>query len=283
MPAHRAPRRQGSPRPRVTRGGVGVHRSTARGRTRALSFGSMIGTAALVTAAVGAIAASRPSAPDPLLSSPAHASVDVPTTPLPSLSQQAATLSLRSTPKRASRAGERPRFDEAQQAAAERQAAERDEQLEDAATSAQDYAERLARQWVLPTTGFHISVWFGEAGPYWASGHHTGIDFATACGTPVVAVADGVISDAGYDIGGWAYGNQIRLRLSNGDEVWYNHLSHIGVSTGQTVSKGETLGLVGETGNAYGCHLHFEYRRASDLHTAVDPLPYFNDHGIYLR
>ena len=58
------------------------------------------------------------------------------------------------------------------------------------------------------------------------------------------------------------------LQFDNGDEVWYNHLSAIEVTTGQTVVKGQEIGRVGDTGNAYGYHLHFEYRLASDLQTA---------------
>ena len=75
---------------------------------------------------------------------------------------------------------------------------------------------------MLPTTGFHISVWFGESGGYWSTGYHTGIDFATAYGTPVVAVGNATVVQTGWD---GPYGNQIRLQFDNGDEVWYNHLS----------------------------------------------------------
>ena len=123
-----------------------------------------------------------------------------------------------------------------------------------------------------PTVGFHISEWFGDPGWYWASGYHTGIDFATACGTPAFAVSGGVVTRAGWD---GSYGYQVRLRLRNDDQVWYNHLSLIQVSTGQAVSKAQQVGEVGATGNAYGCHLHFEYHVAGHLRAAVDPAPYF--------
>jgi murein DD-endopeptidase MepM/ murein hydrolase activator NlpD len=132
---------------------------------------------------------------------------------------------------------------------------------------------------VFPTTGFHISTWFGAAGSVWSSGYHTGIDMSTAFGTPVVAVADATVSSVGWD---GAYGYQIRLRFSNGDEVWYNHLSRIDVSVGQPVTQGQTIGAVGDTGNSYGAHLHFEYRYAADLGTAVDPVPIMAAHGLHL-
>ena len=133
---------------------------------------------------------------------------------------------------------------------------------------------------MLPTTNFNISTWFGEAGPYWSTGYHTGIDFATDYGTPVVAVSNLTVVQTGWD---GPYGNQIRLQLENGDEVWYNHLSSIEVTVGETVLKGQEIGRVGETGNAYGYHLHFEYRLASDLQHGVDPVPYFEQHGIFLQ
>jgi murein DD-endopeptidase MepM/ murein hydrolase activator NlpD len=157
---------------------------------------------------------------------------------------------------------------------------ERNDKLRDAAAEAENYAEELSSdEWVLPTSGFHISTWFGEAGPYWSSGYHTGVDFATAYGTPAVAVTNAVVVQTGWD---GPYGNQVRLQLENGDEVWYNHLSSIDVVTGQQVVKGQQVGRVGETGNAYGAHLHFEYRLASNLHDGVDPVPFFLEHNLTL-
>lgn len=140
------------------------------------------------------------------------------------------------------------------------------------------YAQVLASDlWVMPTTGFAISTWFGDAGSYWSSGYHTGIDMSAPLGTPVVAVANGVVVQAGWD---GPYGNQVRLQLANGDEVWFNHMSSIAVAAGQAVAQGQSVGAVGDTGNSYGSHLHFEYRLASDLSTAVDPVPFMHEHGL---
>ncbi len=159
-------------------------------------------------------------------------------------------------------------------------ATERMERLRDAAREAEVYEQELANdEWGMPTSGYHISTWFGQAGPYWSSGYHTGIDFATAYGTPGVAVANATVVQTGWD---GAYGNQVRLRLENGDEVWYNHLSSIDVVSGQSVAKGQLVGRIGDTGNSYGAHLHFEYRLASNLGDGVDPRPYFLEHGIAL-
>lgn len=129
----------------------------------------------------------------------------------------------------------------------------------------------------MPTSGFTISSRFGEAGSYWASGYHTGIDFATDHGTPAAAVSNATVVQAGWD---GAYGNHVRLRLENGDEVSYSHLSSIAVVDGERVSTGQRVGRVGETGNAYGAHLHFEYRLAGNLDEAVNPRPRLAEHGV---
>jgi murein DD-endopeptidase MepM/ murein hydrolase activator NlpD len=167
--------------------------------------------------------------------------------------------------------------------AAEKRAAERQDVLRATADDADVYAEELqSNQWIAPTATFDYSTPFGVAGPYWASGYHTGADLSAPSGQPVVAPANGVISSAGYD---GAYGNQVRLRLDNGDEIWLNHMSALSVSTGQSVVRGQQVGNVGATGNvssptAY--HIHLEYRLASDLGTGVDPIPYFAEHGVNL-
>ncbi len=153
--------------------------------------------------------------------------------------------------------------------------------LRRAAANAEKYAKRLASQeWVYPTSHFTITELFGVPGPHWESGYHTGIDFATAYGTPVVAVGNGTVAQTGWD---GPYGNQIRLQLPNGDQVWYNHLSSIEVTPGQAVLKGQQLGRVGDTGNAFGYHLHLEYRLSSDLTTAVNPIRFFREHGLRLQ
>lgn len=165
--------------------------------------------------------------------------------------------------------------------AADRLATLRQDALSSVAERAKTYARQVARNgWVLPTRHFHISTWFGEAGWYWSSGYHTGIDFVSACGAPEVAVAGGTVARAGWD---GPYGYQVRLRLPNGDQVWYNHMTTIKTHVGAVLRQGQLIGLMGETGNAYGCHLHFEYRVHGALKKPVDPAPYFAAHGIDLH
>ena len=86
---------------------------------------------------------------------------------------------------------------------------------------------------------------------------HNGIDYAAPKGTPVFAVGDGVVARAGRQNG---YGNVVTITHSGSKSTVYAHLSQISVRTGQRVSQGQTIGLVGATGWATGPHLHFEFR-----------------------
>ena len=86
---------------------------------------------------------------------------------------------------------------------------------------------------------------------------HLGTDFAASTGTPARTVGDGVVEFAGSQNG---YGNVVFIRHRNGHETVYAHLSKISVARGQSVSQGQTIGLVGSTGWATGPHLHFEFR-----------------------
>lgn len=89
------------------------------------------------------------------------------------------------------------------------------------------------------------------------SSAHTGLDIAASMGTPYSAAASGVVSFAGYK---GSYGNLIVIDHANGVQTYYGHSSKLYVSAGESVSQGETIGLVGSTGNSTGPHLHFEVR-----------------------
>jgi murein DD-endopeptidase MepM/ murein hydrolase activator NlpD len=86
---------------------------------------------------------------------------------------------------------------------------------------------------------------------------HLGTDFAATTGTPARTVGDGVVEFSGVQNG---YGNVVFIKHQNGNETVYAHLSKLMVQRGQTVSQGQTIGLVGATGWATGPHLHFEFR-----------------------
>ncbi len=97
---------------------------------------------------------------------------------------------------------------------------------------------------------------------------HEGIDIAAALGTPIHAAASGTVIHAGW-LGG--YGNLVVVDHGDGLATAYAHASAILVAVGEQVSQGDTLSLVGSTGNSTGPHLHFEVRVNG---SAVDPLLY---------
>jgi murein DD-endopeptidase MepM/ murein hydrolase activator NlpD len=88
--------------------------------------------------------------------------------------------------------------------------------------------------------------------------HHNGIDFRASAGTPVYAVADGVVLNARNEEKG--YGLVVRIKHDDDHVSLYAHLSRIDVKNGQRVKQGDVIGLVGSTGGSTGPHLHFGYR-----------------------
>ncbi|MDO5092312.1 MAG: M23 family metallopeptidase [Propionibacteriaceae bacterium] len=107
---------------------------------------------------------------------------------------------------------------------------------------------------------------------------HTGLDFAADCGTPVGAAAPGTVVSTG-----WAGGNGVQVRVDhgviNGHRVvtTYNHLSVVGVTTGQHVDVHQGLGRVGSTGYSTACHLHFEVIVDGDFQ---DPEPWLTNDPV---
>ncbi|MFC0581437.1 peptidoglycan DD-metalloendopeptidase family protein [Micrococcoides hystricis] len=89
---------------------------------------------------------------------------------------------------------------------------------------------------------------------------HTGIDFGSACGTPIRAAAAGEVWYADWAV--WTSGNRVVIShgVVNGKALAtkYHHMTRYVVSPGQKVRKGQVIGYVGSTGNSTGCHLHFE-------------------------
>ena len=107
----------------------------------------------------------------------------------------------------------------------------------------------------LPVTGT-ISSRYGVSSKIRVS-THTGLDIAATTGTPIKVVADGTITFAAYS---GSYGYLVKVDHGNGVETWYGHTSKMLVKEGQAVKAGDTIALVGSTGNSTGPHLHFEVR-----------------------
>jgi murein DD-endopeptidase MepM/ murein hydrolase activator NlpD len=110
----------------------------------------------------------------------------------------------------------------------------------------------------------------GRRNPFTGRGweYHEGQDIDAAYGTPVEAAASGRVIIAGRQRG---YGNVVYLDHGAGLTTRYGHLSQIDVTVGQTVTRGQTIGLVGSTGRSTGPHLHYEVRINNQ---PVDPKRY---------
>ena len=101
---------------------------------------------------------------------------------------------------------------------------------------------------------------------------HEGIDIFAPRGTPVVAVADGVISNVGdRGLGGKQVWQRVGLY---GHSIYYAHLDEIAAVGGARVKKGDTLGFVGSTGNAKGGRPHLHFGIYKNFGGAVNPLSF---------
>ena len=97
---------------------------------------------------------------------------------------------------------------------------------------------------------------------------HSGVDWASPRGTPIMAAGDGKVVAAGPHAG---YGNRVEIEHANGYATAYNHMANIGsqIKPGATVRMGEIIGTVGTTGLSTGPHVHYEVTINSHF---VDPM-----------
>ncbi|CAN5519612.1 M23 family metallopeptidase [soil metagenome] len=118
----------------------------------------------------------------------------------------------------------------------------------------------------------HIASGFGyRVDPvYKITKFHAGLDFAATQGTPIYATADGVVSEANYDAGG--YGNHVVINHGYGYETLYGHMVRIKARAGQKIKRGEVIGWVGSTGKSTGPHCHYEVHKGNQ---PVDPVYFF--------
>ena len=125
---------------------------------------------------------------------------------------------------------------------------------------------------------FYISSPFGYRSSPGGIGstYHEGIDITPGAGTPIMAVADGLVTKAEYYSG---YGNCVVIDNGTNDSgtaisTLYGHMQSYVVSQGETVTQGQVIGYVGSTGNSTGAHLHLTVYENGE---AVDPMSYFPD------
>jgi murein DD-endopeptidase MepM/ murein hydrolase activator NlpD len=133
--------------------------------------------------------------------------------------------------------------------------------------------QTLARAFLrFPLNFIEISATFSESRLHPILGidrPHHGVDFAAKLGTPVRAIADGRISFAGWQKGG--YGRLIEVAHDGSYSSRYAHLQRLanGVRNGVRVLKGQIIGFVGSSGLSTGPHLHFEINQNNQY---IDPL-----------
>jgi murein DD-endopeptidase MepM/ murein hydrolase activator NlpD len=139
---------------------------------------------------------------------------------------------------------------------------------------AQERAQREARLqqplFVMPTKGIFTSGFGYRWGVL-----HAGIDIANSIGTPIRAVTDGLVIDAGPTAG---YGMWVKLRHADGTVTLYGHVNTTLVSVGQRVMAGDQIATMGNRGNSTGPHCHFEVLLGGTQR--IDPVPWLAQRGL---
>ncbi len=130
-------------------------------------------------------------------------------------------------------------------------------------------------QW--PLDSVRITQYFGatvDAKRLYVSGSHNGIDLAAVDGTKIKTALSGTVWATGNTdakAGCYSYGKWVLLKHTNGLATLYAHLSAVSVSSGQSVSTGDTLGFSGRTGYVTGPHLHFSVLATEGTRVATIP------------
>lgn len=115
------------------------------------------------------------------------------------------------------------------------------------------------------------------------SNNHRGLDLVGKDYTidDIVSYGNGTVqmSVTGYGNGAgegvnWRYGNFVKVLHDDGTVCLYAHLERANVSVGQRVSKGQVIGRMGNSGNSFGSHLHWEFWSKNDYNSNIDPTPY---------
>ncbi len=143
-----------------------------------------------------------------------------------------------------------------------------------------EYLRRLALKgdnppsnatWLTPVSGYRLTSAFGmrKHPVLKVTRMHNGVDMACAAGTPIYATRAGTVTTASYQASG--AGNYVSINHLDGFSSVYMHMTHYVVSKGQSVSQGQLIGYVGNTGISTGDHLHFGVSYAG---TYVNPLAY---------
>lgn len=128
-----------------------------------------------------------------------------------------------------------------------------------------------------PLSDTYVTQFFGKtsaSGRLYASGSHSGIDFRASIGTPVLAMADGVVEgfgDTDLSCRKASFGKWVFIRYDNGLASTYGHLSAFNVRNGQRVKRGDVVAFSGSTGYSTGPHLHVTVYAGEAVEVATKP------------
>ncbi|MFK3936699.1 phage tail tape measure protein [Alkalihalobacillus sp. NPDC078783] len=103
---------------------------------------------------------------------------------------------------------------------------------------------------------------------------HHGMDLRGATGDPLDSIVSGKVIFAGMGTPGSGYngyGNTVAVQASDGNVHLYGHLDKVIAKKGQTVNVGDQVGTIGNTGNSFGSHLHYEIRKNGELYNTINP------------
>jgi murein DD-endopeptidase MepM/ murein hydrolase activator NlpD len=136
--------------------------------------------------------------------------------------------------------------------------------------------EQLAAPSGWPVRAGYITSTYGfRKDPFRGRGaFHKGIDFAGVRGSPVIAVAEGVVTFSGKQSG---YGNLVELRHPDGKVTRYGHCDRLLVKEGASIERGQTIATLGSTGRSTGPHVHFEVLIGGNQ---VNPIKYVDQANL---
>lgn len=188
-----------------------------------------------------------------------------------------------------------------QEAAYQKLLAENKKRLEEFEKDLRDYETQLKfilNNTLLPEKGNGVLAWplqkflitqlFGKTSSsarLYASGSHSGVDFGVPVGTPIYAVADGVIEGVGdtdAQCKGVSFGKWVFIRHTNGLATTYGHMSATSAIKGKEVKRGELIGLSGNTGHSTGPHLHLTVYAGQGAEVKNVPTKSAYCKGVYL-
>ena len=127
----------------------------------------------------------------------------------------------------------------------------------------------------LKKNGVRITSLFGRRTDpvYGGIRPHTGVDFAGPLGTPIFSTGNGIVKEIKRSYSYTGYGNYVVIDHGFGYTTYYAHLQSINVIEGQTVTRGDKIGTLGNTGKSTAPHLHYEVRYLGD---PKNPMNYFS-------